>query len=144
MSLVHSKVRHTSTTTTAINLTTTLTSVLVVIMPPIVSKLIKKSHDSNILRAFQFDNQPVKRCITRGLLLNAIPITKCDIIVLLITTEIVNIASTKLVTFALATAILFYIFAALNTLLANNGIIVNVLISIIMLTKLTNSEFILA
>ena len=143
ISLIRDGIERADAAAATVGLAAALASMLMIVVPPVISGLVGGDRSDGVLETFRFSGRPMGEYVAEKLLLGTVPVAGYTVVILLVAARVIGVTDAGLIAFTLTATVLFCVFTTLGALLTGGNVVIGMLVSVVVLAGLAGSRFVL-
>ena len=143
ISLIRDGIERADAAAATVGLAAALASMLMIVVPPVISGLVGGDRSDGVLETFRFSGRPMGEYVAEKLLLGTVPVAGYTVVILLVASRVIGVTDAGLIAFTLTATVLFCVFTTLGALLTGGNVVIGMLVSVVVLAGLAGSRFVL-
>ena len=114
ISLIRDGIERADAAAATVGLAAALASMLMIVVPPVISGLVGGDRSDGVLETFRFSGRPMGEYVAEKLLLGTVPVAGYTVVILLVAARVIGVTDAGLIAFTLTATVLFCVFTTLG------------------------------
>ena len=107
ISLIRDGIERADAAAATVGLAAALASMLMIVVPPVISGLVGGDRSDGVLETFRFSGRPMGEYVAEKLLLGTVPVAGYTVVILLVAARVIGVTDAGLIAFTLTATVLF-------------------------------------